>query len=264
MRLQRAATPCRICGGQSGSEKVWLLLLHNHSSTTWWRSWLRHCATSRKVRGSIPDCVIAIFHWHNPFGRSMALRSTQLLKEMSTRNISLGGKGCRCVDLTTFICRLSTNSRSLILLEPSRPVMGLLYLYFHHLMDGQWAHFRPPIHRGTISAYRVTSTIHIIHTYIHTYIQLRVFSTSILYRAKRLASRSGRFTLWKRIPGTHRIRSWPRSTFSLGGEEKRIVPPILGIESSDVQPVTCLKPTELPRPTKYQTVPKSLNSSDAS
>jgi hypothetical protein len=28
----------------------------------WWRSWLRHCATSRKVAGSIPDGVIGIFH----------------------------------------------------------------------------------------------------------------------------------------------------------------------------------------------------------
>ena len=24
----------------------------------WWRSWLRHCAISRKVAGSIPDGVI--------------------------------------------------------------------------------------------------------------------------------------------------------------------------------------------------------------
>jgi len=29
---------------------------------TWWRSWLRRCATSRKVAGSIPDGVIEIFH----------------------------------------------------------------------------------------------------------------------------------------------------------------------------------------------------------
>jgi hypothetical protein len=29
--------------------------------TRWW-SWLRHCATSRKVAGSIPDGVIVIFH----------------------------------------------------------------------------------------------------------------------------------------------------------------------------------------------------------
>ena len=29
---------------------------------TRWRSWLRHCATSRKVAGSIPDGVTGIFH----------------------------------------------------------------------------------------------------------------------------------------------------------------------------------------------------------
>ena len=55
---------------------------------TWWRSWLRHCATSRKVAGSIPDGVVGIFNWHNPSGRTMALGSTQPLSEMSTRDIS--------------------------------------------------------------------------------------------------------------------------------------------------------------------------------
>jgi hypothetical protein len=53
---------------------------------TRWRSWLRHCATSRKVVGSIPDGVIGIFHWHYPSGRTMALRLTQPLTETSTRN----------------------------------------------------------------------------------------------------------------------------------------------------------------------------------
>ena len=27
-----------------------------------WHSWLRHCATTQKVVGSIPDGVIGIFH----------------------------------------------------------------------------------------------------------------------------------------------------------------------------------------------------------
>jgi hypothetical protein len=56
----------------------------------WWRSWWRHCATSRKVAGSIPDGVIGIFHWHNSSGRTMALGLTQS-----------GGKGGQCVGLTT-------------------------------------------------------------------------------------------------------------------------------------------------------------------
>jgi len=57
---------------------------------TRWRSWLRHCATSRKVAGSIPDGVIGNFHWHNPSGRTIAPGSTQPLTEMSTGNISWG------------------------------------------------------------------------------------------------------------------------------------------------------------------------------
>jgi hypothetical protein len=38
--------------------------------------WLRHCATNRKVAGSIPNGVIGIFHGHNPFGRTLTLEST--------------------------------------------------------------------------------------------------------------------------------------------------------------------------------------------
>ena len=45
-------------------------------------SWLRHCATSRKVARSIPDVVIGIFQGHNPSGRTMALGLTQPLTEM--------------------------------------------------------------------------------------------------------------------------------------------------------------------------------------
>ena len=56
-----------------------------------WRSWLRHRATSRKVAGSITDGITGIFQWHNPSGRTMALRSTQPLTEMSTRDF-LGSK----------------------------------------------------------------------------------------------------------------------------------------------------------------------------
>ena len=52
---------------------------------TRWRSWLRHCSTSRKVAVSIPDGVIRIFNWHNPSGRTMALGLTQPLTVMSKR-----------------------------------------------------------------------------------------------------------------------------------------------------------------------------------
>jgi hypothetical protein len=50
------------------------------------RSWLRHYAISRKVAGSSPD-EVDFFH---PSSRTMALGSTQLLTEMSTRNLAEG------------------------------------------------------------------------------------------------------------------------------------------------------------------------------
>jgi hypothetical protein len=53
----------------------------------WGTRW--RCDTIGKVLGSIPDGVIAIYHWHNPSGRNMSPESTQLLTEMSTRSISL-------------------------------------------------------------------------------------------------------------------------------------------------------------------------------
>ena len=47
-----------------------------------------HCATSRIVASSIPDCVIGIFQLHNPSDCTVALGSTQFPTEISTRNIS--------------------------------------------------------------------------------------------------------------------------------------------------------------------------------
>jgi hypothetical protein len=93
---------------------------------TRWHSWLRHCTTSRKVAGSILDGVVGIFHLHNPSGRTLALGSTQPVTEMSTRNISFGGKGDRCVGLTTLphSSAICLKSGSLNLLEPSGPVQA--------------------------------------------------------------------------------------------------------------------------------------------
>ena len=91
---------------------------------TRWRNWLRHCAISRKVAGSIPDGVIATFHWHNPSGRTVALGLTQPLTEMSTRNISWEVKAAGAYDWQTYHLHVLTvlKSGSLNLLEPSGPV----------------------------------------------------------------------------------------------------------------------------------------------
>ena len=85
----------------------------NHLSIvggTRWHSWLKNCATSRKVAGSISDGINGIFHSDNPSGRTMAMGLTQPLTEMSTRNISWGVKAAGAYgadNLTTFMCRLS-------------------------------------------------------------------------------------------------------------------------------------------------------------
>ena len=54
--------------------------------------WLRNCATSWKVAGSILDGVIGIFHWHNHSGSNIGLELNQPLIQKSTMNISWGEK----------------------------------------------------------------------------------------------------------------------------------------------------------------------------
>jgi hypothetical protein len=71
------------------------------------RSWLRYYATSREVEGSIPDEVIGFFFFNlpNPPSRTVALVSTQPLKEMNTRNLRRGkGRSAREADKLTAIC----------------------------------------------------------------------------------------------------------------------------------------------------------------
>jgi hypothetical protein len=68
-------------------KRSWFSRLLSSKWGTRWRSWLMHYATSRKITGSIPDEVIGIFNWPNPFNRPTALGWTQPLTEMSTRNL---------------------------------------------------------------------------------------------------------------------------------------------------------------------------------
>ena len=62
---------------------------------------LKHCATSRKVGGSIPDGAIGIFHSHNPSGRTMAPGVHSASNRNEYQEYFLEGKGDRCVGLTT-------------------------------------------------------------------------------------------------------------------------------------------------------------------
>ena len=89
--------------------------------------WLRRCATSRTVPGSIPGVVTRFFSDIFPSNQTMALGSTQPLVKIP------GGKGGRCVRLTTYhhTVPLSRNLGALTSQNPlglHRPVMGELYL----------------------------------------------------------------------------------------------------------------------------------------
>jgi len=98
-------------------------------------------ATSRKVTSSFFEGAIWIFHWHNPSGRTMALRSTQPLTEMSNRNTFWGGRWIwpvqRADNLTTFMCRLSWNLGASTFWNPqglSGSVEGLLYFDYYFMI----------------------------------------------------------------------------------------------------------------------------------
>jgi hypothetical protein len=70
---------------------------------TRWRSWFRYYVTSRKVGVRLPMKSFDFFNWPNPSSCTMALRSTQPLTIMSTRNFP-GRKGqptCKADKFTT-------------------------------------------------------------------------------------------------------------------------------------------------------------------
>jgi hypothetical protein len=110
------------------------------SEGTQWRIWLRHGTASRKVVDSIPDVVIESFHLHNPSDRTCPG-----VDSASNRNeyqeYFLGGKGGRCVRLTTLP---PSYAASLAIWEPQTPgtpgpvqaCTRIVYLFFTHIFHG--------------------------------------------------------------------------------------------------------------------------------
>jgi hypothetical protein len=76
---------------KSFREPLQRISCQNLFQTRWARSsWLRHYATGRKVVVSILKEVTKFFNLPNISSSTIALESTQHLKEMSTRNLPLG------------------------------------------------------------------------------------------------------------------------------------------------------------------------------
>ena len=117
-------------------ENIVSVLWFEHGGAVGW-------GTALQVRRS--HDVIVIFHWHNPFCRTMALGLTQPLREMSTRNTSWGVKASTAwvwqpchVPVPTVL-----QSGSLNFLEASGPVesclgIGLPLLWFGHMFLTTW------------------------------------------------------------------------------------------------------------------------------
>jgi len=101
------------------------------------RWWLRHCATSRKVVCSVPDEVIGIFYLLNPSGCPLGLSWTQPLREMNTRGISWGGKGGKCIELTTLLhsCTVCLGVRSSTALQVGRSWVRFSMVSFEFFID---------------------------------------------------------------------------------------------------------------------------------
>ena len=111
--------------------------------------WLRCCATNRKVAGSIPAGVIGIFHWHKILPIALWPWGRLSLQQKWVPGAFPGGKGGRCVRLTTLpqSCAVVMKSGNLNFLEPSGPLQAcngtaLLYIKFtsiqHDKVSSDW------------------------------------------------------------------------------------------------------------------------------
>jgi hypothetical protein len=88
----------------------------------WWHAvvqWLRHCATNRKVAGSILDGV-RIFHWHNPSGPGVDSASNR--NEYQECFLGVKAAGAQGWQPCHLHVPIVMKSGSLNLLEPSGPV----------------------------------------------------------------------------------------------------------------------------------------------
>jgi hypothetical protein len=128
---------------------------------TRWHSWLRHCATNRKVACSIPRCG----HWGFSSTWSFRRHCSPGFDSASDKWVPAsalwgGGKGGRCVGLTPLplscadCLEILGASTSWSPKGLSRPVVGKLYLYLFYastaLVD-KVSHLENVLERGGIT-----------------------------------------------------------------------------------------------------------------
>ena len=80
-KLQYVTLSDTVSNSTGAKFMVHFYLVSRNRGGTRCSRWLRHCATSRKVAGSIPDGVIDIFHGYKSSDRTVALVLTQPLKK---------------------------------------------------------------------------------------------------------------------------------------------------------------------------------------
>jgi hypothetical protein len=103
----------------------WDRLVFKHSRGTRWRSSLRHCATSQKVAGSIPDDVTWIFYWHS-FRPRYGSGVDSAFNRNEYQKYFLGVKAAGACGWQPYSLHvlIVLKSGSLNLMEPSGPVQA--------------------------------------------------------------------------------------------------------------------------------------------
>ena len=88
--------------------------------------WVRCCAANRKIAGSIPAGVSGIFYWHKIFPIALWPWGDSFSNRNEYQEYFLGGKGGRCVRLTTLppSCAVVTKSGNLNFPETSGPLQA--------------------------------------------------------------------------------------------------------------------------------------------
>ena len=167
-----------------------LVELQNHSGNYCRRDrgMRRHCATSRKVAGSIPDGAIGIFTltWslRPHYGSGVDLASNKNEYREYFLGVKAGGvESWKPYHLNVLIV---LKSGTLNFLEPSGPVQGLLCLFFFFFYCGREIYFTPAEIQSPNHPFRCLATKPIelsqFPTLQHTQNILKMFSMRVMAR----------------------------------------------------------------------------------